>query len=93
MGRDVRNLWQARVDAFVRDHKQPNPYVLPTSGESSDGYSIRRYSYLTGAPTEAEMRLALKREEEEEVRLGKRRLYATSATAFLSAGIQLEDAQ
>ncbi|KAJ7025067.1 hypothetical protein C8F04DRAFT_1269674 [Mycena alexandri] len=77
VNKEVRNVWQAQIDAFVRDHDEPNPYVLPNSG----------------APTEAQMRVALKQEEEEEIRQGKRRLYGTSAPAFLSAGIQLEDAQ
>ncbi|KAJ7168780.1 hypothetical protein C8R46DRAFT_1218172 [Mycena filopes] len=75
--KETRTLWQAEIDAFVADHSQPNPYVLPRSG----------------APTEAQLRLELKREEEEEVRQGRARLHSTSATAFLSAGIQLEDAQ
>ncbi|KAJ7184784.1 hypothetical protein C8R46DRAFT_1026640 [Mycena filopes] len=74
---DLRAAWQQQIDEFVKDHDQPNPYVLPNSG----------------APTESELRLALKREEEEEIRQGRARLHATSATAFLSAGIQLEDAQ
>ncbi|KAJ7184066.1 hypothetical protein C8R46DRAFT_1208297 [Mycena filopes] len=74
---ELRNAWQNQIDVFVRDHSQPNPYVLPNSG----------------APTEAQLCLALKQEEEEEIRQGRARLHATSATAFLSAGIQLEDAQ
>ncbi|KAJ7035417.1 hypothetical protein C8F04DRAFT_955058, partial [Mycena alexandri] len=77
ISKEVRLVWQAQIDAFVRNHDEPNPYVLPNSG----------------GLTEAEMCLSLKREEEEEVRQGTRRLYGTSATAFLSAGIQLEDAQ
>jgi hypothetical protein len=33
VGRDVRKDWQAGVDAFVKDHEQPNPYMLKTTGE------------------------------------------------------------
>ncbi|KAJ7483696.1 hypothetical protein B0H11DRAFT_1723311 [Mycena galericulata] len=75
--KEVRSLWQAAIDAFVADHSQPNPYVLPSNG----------------APTEAELRLQLKKEEEQEMRLGRAPLHATSATAFLSTGLQLEEAQ
>ncbi|KAJ7863700.1 hypothetical protein B0H13DRAFT_2354000 [Mycena leptocephala] len=77
VSKELRATWQGQIDAFVADHSQPNPYVLPRSG----------------APTEAELRLELKREEEEEVRKGRAPLHSTSATAFLSAGIQLEEAQ
>ncbi|KAJ7916471.1 hypothetical protein B0H13DRAFT_2231608 [Mycena leptocephala] len=77
VSKEVRATWQAQIDVFVADHSNPNPYVLPSSG----------------ALTEAELRLALKREEEEEVRKGRAPLHATSATAFLSAGIQLEESQ
>jgi hypothetical protein len=42
---------------------------------------------------EAQMRLALRKEEEEEVKQGRMPLHATSATAFLAAGIQLENTQ
>ncbi|KAJ7456847.1 hypothetical protein B0H11DRAFT_2243727 [Mycena galericulata] len=75
--KEVRTAWQGEIDAFVADHTQPNPYVLPSNG----------------APTEAELRLQLKKEEEQEMRLGRTPLHATSATAFLSAGLQLEEAQ
>ncbi|KAJ7623098.1 hypothetical protein DFH06DRAFT_1340412 [Mycena polygramma] len=53
--KELRTTWQTQIDAFVADHTKPNPYVLPN----------------TGAPTEAELRLALKREEDEEMRKGK----------------------
>ncbi|KAJ7123325.1 hypothetical protein C8R46DRAFT_1238052 [Mycena filopes] len=75
--KELQTLWQAQIDTFVADHRETNPYALPKSG----------------APTESELQLSLKREEEEEIRQGRARLHATSATAFLSAGIQLEDAQ
>ncbi|KAJ7604866.1 hypothetical protein DFH06DRAFT_1020582, partial [Mycena polygramma] len=75
--KELRTTWQTQIDAFVADHTKPNPYVLPNAG----------------APTEAELRLALKREEDEEVRKGKAPLHSTSATAFLSAGLQLEETQ
>ncbi|KAJ6448052.1 hypothetical protein C8R47DRAFT_1085105 [Mycena vitilis] len=75
--KELRTTWQTQIDAFIADHSKPNPYILPNAG----------------APTEAELRLALKREEDEEVRKGKAPLHSTSATAFLSAGLQLEETQ
>ncbi|KAJ7015934.1 hypothetical protein C8F04DRAFT_984112 [Mycena alexandri] len=75
--KELQNEWQAKIDVFVADHKEPNLYVLRS----------------TGAPTEAELRVSMKQEEEAEVRQGRARLHATSVTVFLSAGIQLEEAQ
>jgi hypothetical protein len=44
-------------------------------------------------PTEAEMRLELKKEETAEAAGGSAVVHGTSAVAFLVAGLQLEDAQ
>ncbi|KAJ6558636.1 hypothetical protein DFH09DRAFT_1248185 [Mycena vulgaris] len=65
------------IDAFVADHQQPNPYVMAR----------------TDGPTEAQIRVALKKDEEEEARKGGSPLHGVSATAFLVAGLQLEDLQ
>ncbi|KAJ7927958.1 hypothetical protein B0H13DRAFT_1860717, partial [Mycena leptocephala] len=73
VGKDVRKVWQAAIDAFVKDHEQPNPYMIKTA--------------------ESRIRLELKEAEEEEARKAGRPIHGTSATAFLVAGIQLEDAQ
>ncbi|KAJ7511254.1 hypothetical protein B0H11DRAFT_2215093 [Mycena galericulata] len=74
---DVRAEWQKQIDAFVVDHSQPNPYVLSTQ----DG------------PSEADIRLELRKEEAKEAAGGAAPLHGTSATAFLAAGLQLEDSQ
>jgi hypothetical protein len=47
---------------------------------------------LEGA-TEVEIRASLKKEEQEAVARGQAPLHATSATAFLAAGLQLEETQ
>ncbi|KAJ7838429.1 hypothetical protein B0H13DRAFT_2367453 [Mycena leptocephala] len=73
----VRKVWQESINAFVVDHTQPNPYVLKTSE----------------GRTEAQIRLDLKLAEEEEARKAGTPLHGTSATAFLVAGIQLENTQ
>ncbi|KAJ7473868.1 hypothetical protein B0H11DRAFT_1918683 [Mycena galericulata] len=74
---DVRAQWQKQIDAFAVDHSCPNPYVLSTQ----DG------------PTEADIRLELRKEEAKEAASGTAPLHGTSATAFLAAGLQLEDSQ
>ncbi|KAJ7444055.1 hypothetical protein B0H11DRAFT_1931229 [Mycena galericulata] len=74
---EVRAEWQKQIDAFVVDHSQPNPYVLSTQ----DG------------PSEADIRLELRKEEAKEAASGAAPLHGTSATAFLAAGLQLEDSQ
>ncbi|KAJ7429220.1 hypothetical protein B0H11DRAFT_2167516 [Mycena galericulata] len=74
---DVRAEWQKQIDAFVADHSSPNPYILSTQ----DG------------PTEADIRLELRKEEAKEAANGTAPLHGTSATAFLAAGLQLEESQ
>ncbi|KAJ7429980.1 hypothetical protein B0H11DRAFT_1765938 [Mycena galericulata] len=77
VSRELRDQWQDDIAAFVADHEKPNPYVLARA----DG------------PTEAQIRLSLKKDEEEEARKGGSPLHGVSATAFLVAGLQLEAAQ
>ncbi|KAJ7740757.1 hypothetical protein DFH07DRAFT_698699, partial [Mycena maculata] len=74
---DVRKAWQAEIDAWLKDPSQPNPYTV----DKNDG------------PTEVQVRLELKKEEEREAASGKALVPGTSATAFLMAGLQIEQAQ
>ncbi|KAJ7807053.1 hypothetical protein B0H13DRAFT_2386681 [Mycena leptocephala] len=74
---EVRAAWQELIDAFLANKNLPNPYML--SGNDS--------------PTESQIRVALKRDEEEAAAKGTAPLHGTSATAFLTAGLQLEDSQ
>ncbi|KAJ7020541.1 hypothetical protein C8F04DRAFT_974156, partial [Mycena alexandri] len=73
----LRDEWQADITAWLKDPSKMNPYVLDK----------------TDTPTEAEVRAQLKRDKETEVAAGRAPLHGTSATAFLTAGMQLEDAQ
>ncbi|KAJ7805542.1 hypothetical protein B0H13DRAFT_2387660 [Mycena leptocephala] len=73
----TRKIWQGHVDAFHKDRSEPNPYLL----SAKDG------------PTEAEIRVSLKQDEEDAAAKGAAPLHGTSATAFLTAGLQLEDTQ
>ncbi|KAJ7164597.1 hypothetical protein C8R43DRAFT_1122474 [Mycena crocata] len=77
VSRELRAMWQDAIDAFVGDHDQPNPYILKD----------------TGGLSEPQIRLNLRLAEEEEACKAGTPLHGTSATAFLVAGIQLEDLQ
>ncbi|KAJ7023335.1 hypothetical protein C8F04DRAFT_1271539 [Mycena alexandri] len=72
-----RAEWQKKIDIFIEDRTSASPYT----------YANR------GGPTEAEIRASLKQKEQEEAKGGRAPLHATSATAFLSAGLQLEETQ
>ncbi|KAJ6464664.1 hypothetical protein C8R47DRAFT_992020, partial [Mycena vitilis] len=79
----VRSAWQEVIDVYLADAAEntnptkPNPYIL----SKKDG------------PTEAEIRVALKKDEEDAAARGTAPIHGTSATAFLTAGLQLEDSQ
>ncbi|KAJ6609453.1 hypothetical protein B0H10DRAFT_1813813, partial [Mycena sp. CBHHK59/15] len=75
--RDVRTLWQKQINEWLQDETKPNPYLR----------------HKRDAPTEAQVRAELKREEERDAASGKIPLHGTSATAFLAGGLQIEDAQ
>ncbi|KAJ7144883.1 hypothetical protein C8R43DRAFT_891041 [Mycena crocata] len=75
--KEVLEFWQQQIDAWLEDSTQPNPYML----EKNDG------------PTEVQVRLSLKREEEHDVQGGRAPVHGTSATAFLTAGMQIEHSQ
>ncbi|KAJ7429112.1 hypothetical protein B0H11DRAFT_2266968 [Mycena galericulata] len=77
VSRELRDQWQEDIAAFIADHDKPNPYILARA----DG------------PTEAQIRVALKKDEEDEARKSGSPLHGVSATAFLVAGLQLEEAQ
>ncbi|KAJ7143254.1 hypothetical protein C8R46DRAFT_1167838 [Mycena filopes] len=74
---DVRAIWQDRINTFLADRTKPNPYILTAKN----------------AATEPEIRALLKKAEEDAVANGEAPLHGTSATAFLTAGLQLEDSQ
>ncbi|KAJ7926723.1 hypothetical protein B0H13DRAFT_2313220 [Mycena leptocephala] len=79
VSREVRSTWEEKIEAWVKDDTGTvmNPFVL----ERKD------------CPTEAEVRLAVRKDEDALNTAGKTPLHGRSATAFLTAGIQIEDAQ
>ncbi|KAJ7761124.1 hypothetical protein B0H16DRAFT_1312626, partial [Mycena metata] len=76
--KDLRKTWQKQVDDWVADHTKPNPYTL---ADGADG------------PSEAAIRLTLTWEEAQEAATGGAKLDGSSVTAFLTAGLQLEESQ
>ncbi|KAJ7793449.1 hypothetical protein B0H14DRAFT_2622840 [Mycena olivaceomarginata] len=75
--KDLRTTWQNQIETWLKDPTEPNPYLVV----NKDG------------PTEVQVRLQLKKDEEKEAANGKAPLHGTSATAFLTGGMQIEQAQ
>ncbi|KAJ7717597.1 hypothetical protein B0H16DRAFT_1740547 [Mycena metata] len=76
---DLRKEWQQKIDDWLKDNAKPNPYEL---AEGS-----------TGGASEAVIRLELTREEALDAAGGGAKLQGSSVTSFLTAGLQLEEAQ
>ncbi|KAJ7484897.1 hypothetical protein B0H11DRAFT_2157487 [Mycena galericulata] len=74
---DVKVMWQDEINAWLADPTKPNPYII----ERNDG------------PTEVQVRLQLKKDEEKDLLGGRAPVHGRSATAFLTAGLQIEQAQ
>ncbi|KAJ7156559.1 hypothetical protein C8R43DRAFT_1125754 [Mycena crocata] len=75
--RDVKKGWVQMVDAWEADSSQPNPYIL-----------LRK-----DCPSEAEVRLQVKQDEDAALDGARIPLEGCSATAFLVAGLQIEESQ
>ncbi|KAJ7215649.1 hypothetical protein C8J57DRAFT_1199378 [Mycena rebaudengoi] len=69
--------WKKMIRDWLKDNTKPNPYTPA----------------LPDCPTEAEVRLQLQRDEKQQMLDGRADLAGRSATAFLAAGIQIEDTQ
>ncbi|KAJ7805682.1 hypothetical protein B0H14DRAFT_3153313 [Mycena olivaceomarginata] len=77
INKDVLKHWKKMIRDWLQDNTMPNPYVLQRKD----------------CPTEAEVRLQLQRDEKQQMIEGRANLAGRSATAFLTAGIQIEDTQ
>ncbi|CAK5279026.1 unnamed protein product [Mycena citricolor] len=75
---ELRKEWQGDIDIFEDD-----PVVAKSP------FSM----VFTAGPSEAEVRLELKRDEEAQITAGAAALHGTSATAFLTSGLGLEESQ
>ncbi|KAJ7104597.1 hypothetical protein C8R44DRAFT_887052 [Mycena epipterygia] len=79
--KSLRRDWKARITAWIEDREKPNPYCLE-GGKS-------------GGPSEAAVLLELKTAESVETAEGRTPLSdsKSTASAFVKAGLQLEEAQ
>ncbi|KAJ7139369.1 hypothetical protein C8R44DRAFT_604986 [Mycena epipterygia] len=75
--REVLKEWKDLIQAWEEDPSKPNPYVLTRKD----------------CPSEAEVRLQVRKDEDALTARGKAPLHGNSAMLFLTAGIQIEDAQ
>ncbi|KAK7042094.1 CxC2 domain-containing protein [Favolaschia claudopus] len=75
--KEVKTEWKKNIAEWLEDNTKPNPYVISRKD----------------CPTEAQVRLEVRHDEEALTRAGSAPLHGKSATAFLVAGIQIEDAQ
>ncbi|KAJ7123795.1 hypothetical protein C8R43DRAFT_1135846 [Mycena crocata] len=75
--KELQNEWKQMITDWEGDSTKLNPYILTRKD----------------CPTETEVRLEVRRDEEALSAGGQAPLHGRSATAFLVAGIQIEDAQ
>ncbi|KAK7043444.1 CxC2 domain-containing protein [Favolaschia claudopus] len=75
--RSVKGEWRKMIEDWLIDDSKPNPYVVSTKDY----------------PTEPAVRAQVRKDEESLTEAGKSPLHGRSATSFLVAGIQIEDAQ
>ncbi|KAF7344274.1 CxC2 domain-containing protein [Mycena venus] len=75
--KELLKVWKKMIRDWLKDSSKPNPYVLQRKD----------------CPTEAEVRLQLQHDEKQQMLDGRADLAGRSATAFLAAGIQIEDTQ
>ncbi|CAK5278522.1 unnamed protein product [Mycena citricolor] len=73
----VMKEWTMNIDAWLADNRKPNPYVLDSSV----------------CVSEAQVRLDVRKEEEHLLAEGCMPMSGKTGTAFLTAGIQIEDTQ
>ncbi|KAJ7509953.1 hypothetical protein B0H11DRAFT_2215787 [Mycena galericulata] len=73
----VKKEWKAQIEAWVADPSKANPYTVSRKD----------------CPTEAEVRVQVKKDEDAALAGGQIPLHGKSATAFLTAGLQIEEAQ
>ncbi|TDL15288.1 hypothetical protein BD410DRAFT_732930, partial [Rickenella mellea] len=74
---DQLEKWRAMVEAWNADHTNPDPYSLPTTEKN----------------TFAKVRLELARQETDDTAAGIVSAHETSASTFLSSGLELEEQQ
>ncbi|KAJ6561834.1 hypothetical protein B0H19DRAFT_1209995 [Mycena capillaripes] len=77
---NVRNAWKTKISKWEADpENNDNPYTLSRKDED--------------CPTEAEVRLEVRKDEEAQIQGASSPVQGRSATAFLIVGLQIEEAQ
>ncbi|KAJ7259472.1 hypothetical protein C8J57DRAFT_1233822 [Mycena rebaudengoi] len=79
VAKSIRKKWQVKIDAWLADKTQDNPYCLKGGCE--------------GGPSEAQVWRDLRNDEVAENVAGRVPINRKSVSAFLTAGLQLEAAQ
>lgn len=87
------NKWEAAVSAWDNDEEVPNPYEEPVNGKSSSHSTYQLLLILFQATTERDIRLQLARDEEAEAARGITYPHKTTPSAFLNAGLDIEEQQ
>jgi hypothetical protein len=88
--------WERMVQAWEKDHTQPNPYTVTKSGKCLINHRQFKFKLITLflGVTEADVKLALATQEAELVAKGVPALHdKVSASAFIVAGLGLQDQQ
>jgi hypothetical protein len=83
------------IDEWIADPTKPNPYLLEDESEGELFARGRSHwlNMLTAGPSEAQIHLALKKDEVQEVVTGGGKLHGSSVTSLLTARLQLEQSQ
>ncbi|KAJ7742488.1 hypothetical protein DFH07DRAFT_777724 [Mycena maculata] len=75
--RPVKKQWTKMIDEWLKDASKPNPYALSRKD----------------CPSEAQVRVDCQKEEDESMAGATSEIWGRSATVFLTAGLQIEQAQ
>ncbi|KAJ7487170.1 hypothetical protein FB451DRAFT_1535696, partial [Mycena latifolia] len=90
---EVQASWLMMIEEWLEDGSKPNPFTLSRKVRLAFWGDADADDIVSDCPSEAEVRLQVRKDEDSLTAGGKASLYGQSATAFLVAGIQIEDAQ
>ncbi|KAJ7774517.1 hypothetical protein DFH07DRAFT_732456 [Mycena maculata] len=75
--KEVKKEWKTMIDEWLKDPSKPNPYTLSRKD----------------CPSEVQVRVECQKEEDETMAGATAEIRGCSATAFVAAGLQIEQAQ
>ncbi|KAF7333064.1 CxC2 domain-containing protein [Mycena venus] len=91
-GEGIERTWVHLNPALYHTKDMGKGNRMEMLEDKIDAHNYLKNLGLDG-PTEAQVRLQLKRDEEKDLAEGRAPLHGTSVTAFLTAGLQIEQAQ